>query len=335
MSVIKLTITVDKLSNVMTLFDVIKVYRSTAGEGGPYSEITGVGTRITLVSGQSVYTYDDTTGDPTYYYKTSYYHETTTLESSLSDPIQGNADTIYVDVQSIRDEGVTTSQASDDRVLNLINVWQQFIEKTTRNWFVPREITWDFDGNGTTLTQFPAPIVSISALYINDDFTNAIDEDAYVVYSGRGGSERDDRKNPRIKLVTGETSIFTGVGQIRRRTTIFEIGESNQRAVGVFGYVESDGTTPKPIEYALKKLVVRSCRPLAGTGAFGFPAGPMIEEETDRHRRKWSDQFVASKVWSTTGDLEVDQILATYRAPIKVGAPRTTFRRFTGGQVLV
>ena len=221
-------------------------------------------------------------------------------------------------------------------MLALIETWQQFIERTTRDWFVPRQMTWDLDGNGTTLMQLPVPIVSVSALYINDDFDNALDADAFKAYDGRGESGRDDRKNPRIKLVTGETSIFTGVGQIRRRTTVFEVGEQNQRVVGVFGFVEPDGSVPAPIVYALKKLVVRSSRPMAGSSGGGpGPAGPMIEEETDRHRRKWADPLVGSKAWSTTGDTEVDQILATYRAPISLGAPRTLFKRMTGGRVLV
>jgi len=330
MATIKLTITVEKLSNVMTLFDVIKVYRSTTGIAGTYSEITGPGTRITLVAGQSVYTYDDTAGDPTYYYKTSFYHETTTLESSLSDPIEGDADSLYVDIDAIRAEGVTVANADDDKVLELIEVWQRFIERTTRQWFVPREMTLKFDGNGTTLLQLPVPIISVSTLTIDDE---EIETDAYEVYNGRGESERDDRKNPRIKLVTGDTSIFTGVGQVRKRTTVFYVGERNVEVEGVFGYVEADGSIPKPIIYALKKLIVRSAKPMAGS-VWGSPAGPMIEEETDRHRRKWEDPFVGSKAFSTTGDLEVDQILATYKSPLAMGAPRTLHRRMTGGKVL-
>lgn len=41
MAIIKLTVTVANLSNVMSLFDRIQVHRSESGEIGPYSEITG------------------------------------------------------------------------------------------------------------------------------------------------------------------------------------------------------------------------------------------------------------------------------------------------------
>lgn len=332
MAVIKVTVTVEKISNVLTQFDVIKVYRSTAGEGGPYSEITGPGTRIPLLAGQTVYTYDDTAGDPTYYYKTSYYHETTTLESSLSDAILGDADSMYTDIDAIRAEGVTVAKASDDKILQLIRVWQRNIEAITRNWFVPRQMTWEMDGNGTTLLQLPVPIISVASVSVDGESVSA---DAYRVYNGRGESGRDDRKNPRIKLLTAETSIFAGTGQVRRRVTLFEVGEKNVEVEGVFGYVEPDGSTPAPIVYALKKLVVRGCSPMAGSSG-ALPAGPVIEEETDRHRRKWADPFVSTKVWSSTGtgDLEVDQILASFRSPFSIKAPRTLHRRMTGGQVL-
>jgi len=336
MSVIKVSFTVAKLSNVLSLFDVVKVYRSTTGVGGPYSEITTPATRIPLLAGQSVYVYDDVAGDPAYYYKTSYYNSVNFLESSLSEAILGSASNYYVSVDEIRAEGVLVSVADDARVLSLIKTWQAFIERVTRQWFVPRAGTWEVDGSGSTLMQLPVPIVSVTALYVNSDFETALPADEYEVYNGRGeDGGRDDRKNPRIKLVTGETSIFTGTGPLRNRQVVFEIGEKNHRIVGSFGYVEADGTTPEPIKYALRKLVVRSSTPMAGVNGGGAgPAGPVIEEETDRHRKRWADPLVGSKAFSTTGDLELDQILALYKSPFSIKAPRTMWRRLTGGAVL-
>jgi len=328
MATIKLTVTVEKLDNVLTLFDVMKVYRA-AVVGGPYLEITAPGTRVALVAGQTVYTFDDVAGDPAFYYKTSYFHETTLLESSLSDPIQGDADALYVSIGDIRGEGVPAT-VSDARILEGIQTWQAFVDRTCRQWFVPRQMTWDLDGNGTTLLQLPVPIVSVSALYMNGDFSAAVAPEAFVVYNGRGESGRDDRKNPRVKLVSAETNIFEGVGPVQRNLFTFRVGEKNQRLVGSFGFIEPDGSTPALIKYAIRKLVVRSVRPLWSTGGGASPAGPMIEEETDRHRRKWSDASVASKVWTTTGDPEIDQILATYRAPLAMRAPRTMSRRLSG-----
>ena len=328
MATIKLTITVEKLSNVLSLFDRIRVYRSTGGEGGPYAEITTPATRIVLAAGQSVYLYDDVAGDPTYFYKFSYYNETTFLESSLSEAIRGDEEALYVSLDEMRAEGVPAS-VSDDVLLSRIRTWQAFVERCTRLWFAPRAFEWVRDGNGTTLLQLPVPIVSVAALYLNGS-SSAADPATYRVYAGRGESGRDDRRNPRIKLISGETSIFEGTGYLASTAVVFEVGEQNQVVDGTFGYVEADGSTPEPIKYAIKKLVARSSRGLysvvGGGGSTAF--GPIVEEETDRHRRRYGDPFVGSKMHSTTGDPEVDQILAAYRAPIKVGAPRTVRRRF-------
>jgi|GEM_PF-2174339 len=335
MATIKLTITVENLDNVMSNFDVMKVYRSTTGEAGAYSEITGLATRITLVAGQTVYQYDDTAGDPSYWYKVSYFNSVSSLESSLSDPMQGSDEGTYVSVDDMRGEGVPTS-VSDGTLLTLIQVWQGVIERLTHQWFVARQMTWDFDGNGTTLAQFPVPIIAVTNLYINDDFDNALGADRFHAYAGRGEDGPDDRKNPRVRLVTDEVDIFTGAGPLVRQGEVFEIGEKNQRLEGSFGYVEADGTTPEPIKYALKLLVVRAARrsPLWTAGAAA--AGPVVEEETDRHRLEYSDATATSKMWSLTGTglTEVDMILAMYKAPIVIRAPRTTYRRFVGRGIL-
>lgn len=89
-TVIKIKIYVEELDNVLLSFNRIKVYRSTTGYNGTYSEITVAATRLLLEQGKTLYEYDDLAGDITYYYKTSYYNTTTGLESNLSDPRIGD-----------------------------------------------------------------------------------------------------------------------------------------------------------------------------------------------------------------------------------------------------
>jgi hypothetical protein len=89
MAVITIKIAVDNLDAVLEQFDRIKVHRATAGEAGPYVELTDAGTRLVLETGVFIYEYTDQAGDENYWYRSSYYHSTTTLESSLSDPQQG------------------------------------------------------------------------------------------------------------------------------------------------------------------------------------------------------------------------------------------------------
>lgn len=242
----------------------------------------------------------------------------------------------YITLADVRAEGVTVAQASDAKVNTLIDTYQAMIETITRQWFEARTISWDFDGNGTTLTQWPVPIISVTNLYVNEDFTTAVDADDFKAYTGRGGTEPDDRPNPKVRLVTGEQSIFTGTGQISRFGPVFEVGEMNCRLEGSFGYTEQDGSTPEPIRYAHLKMVVQAAvkGPLAGAGLSA--AGPVVEEESDRHRREFADPFVGSKLWpiSGSGDVEVDLILSRYRAPMTIRAPRTTFRRYTGRRIV-
>lgn len=89
-TVIKLKIEVDELDNVLKSFNRIKVYRSTTGINGTYTEITTPTTLIQLQQGKDEYEYDDLAGAITYWYKTSYYDVQTGLESSLSDPSLGD-----------------------------------------------------------------------------------------------------------------------------------------------------------------------------------------------------------------------------------------------------
>jgi hypothetical protein len=334
MAVIRLTITVDDIDDTIALFDQIKVYRSTTGAGGPFTELTGVGTRINLVAGQSVYEYVDAAGDPGYWYKSSFFDSVSSAESSLSEARQGSVDPLYIDVDDLRAEGLTIPPGGDEeaRALELIKTYQQLVDAITGQFFLPRQLDLDVDGRGVSLLQLPLPIVSVTNLYMNEDFDNAVDPAEYVVYDGRGGEDgRDDRRNPRIKLVSEEQSIFAGVGPVGRTGAVFLVGEKNQRVEGTFGFVEPGGCAPLPIQLAMKRLVIRAYKNPLGkvtTASFGA-AGPVVEEETDRHRREWGDPASSAKVWPVTGtgDLEVDLILARYKRPLIVKGPRTMFGR--------
>ena len=92
MAVITLKIVVSNLTEVMVHFDKIKVYRSTTGETGVYTEITVPSTRPSLVSGTTIYEFVDESGAATYYYKSSYFHSVSSLESSKSEAQLGEGD---------------------------------------------------------------------------------------------------------------------------------------------------------------------------------------------------------------------------------------------------
>lgn len=68
-------------------FDQVKFYRSTTGSSGTYSLLATVAMDVDneLLETQ----YDDTTGTSAYYYKISYHHSVSTLESAQSDAFSG------------------------------------------------------------------------------------------------------------------------------------------------------------------------------------------------------------------------------------------------------
>lgn len=317
MATVKLRFMVDELSNVMTQFDVIKVYRADVRDG-TYVEITGPATRVPLVVGTVQYEYIDSTApSASYWYRTSFYHTVTSLESSMSLPIQGTDPGLYVSLQDLRDEGITTTELSDERALSLIRGWQSWIEKMTAQFFTPKELTLDFDGNGTRLLQLPVPIIEVTNLYINGDFANVVDPACYTVYNRRG-PVTDDRRNPRIKLKTAiGTSIF-GVTY----TGTFALGDLNQRIEGRWGYVEPDDTTPIPVKRAVMILVNLTKEFLPDGDIDQLRVGRVIEEVTDRHRITYADLYDRLGVWSPTGIAEVDFVLRSYRSPQRIDATR-------------
>ena len=127
-TVIKIKIYVDELDNVLTKFNQIKVYRSITGIGGTYAELTVPATRINLQQGQTEYVFDDEAGAITYYYKTSYYHSGTALESDLSEPQLGDdpaTDTIMSvdDLKTIYLFGVDLTNDAGEAYPDLIFEW--------------------------------------------------------------------------------------------------------------------------------------------------------------------------------------------------------------------
>jgi len=89
---IRLTIQVEDINVVMTMYDIIRIYRSDAKEG-TYA-IVGL---VALVGGQSNYAFTDQDGTPDHWYKSRYYNTGNTNESSFSNAVHGTV-TLYHDV---------------------------------------------------------------------------------------------------------------------------------------------------------------------------------------------------------------------------------------------
>jgi hypothetical protein len=90
MATIKIKWRVEELANVLSQFNTQKVYRSTTGISGVYSELTIPSNRVDLISGVTEYYFDDINGDASYYYKVTFFNSSTSNESTASDPISGS-----------------------------------------------------------------------------------------------------------------------------------------------------------------------------------------------------------------------------------------------------
>lgn len=335
---------VDELENVMVYYDVVKVYRSPT-YGGTYVEITDELTRVTLVPGTTVYDYVDTDGDPSYWYRTSYFNSVTLLEATPSDPIKGTASWQYCTIQDLRDEGITVAMLSDESALKKITLASKYIEKVTGRWFEPRERTFLLRSRGRQLLEVPAPIILINAVTIVDGrgtemSESDVDLDDLIIYNRhltQGLTDPDDRDNPLIAY-RRDTRLWRGeaVGEyVESWPNQFQ----NVRVEGMFGYTElesievpgetspgsqvpnSYGSTPDAIARVCTMLVIRDIPLLSNQEArddarYGYRITSM---RTREQSITLSPLSVLGITGGYTGDPAIDEILALYVAPPGIG----------------
>lgn len=212
----------------------------------------------------------------------------------------------YVTKCEIRDEGITEDIATDLKIDMLIISWCNFIDRYCEQWFESRSLDIKCDGNDSKYLHLNIPIINLTSLYINDSTSPAPTTD-YIVYNNRS-QFRDDRNNPKIVYNKG----------------FFKAGNQNQRLIGTFGYVEEDGTTPKLIRYAAKKLVIEKImNPIILTPDFeannitlNSQLGSVTEEVTDEHSVKYSNLRIEPRKQGLSGitrDFEILDILNTYK----------------------
>ena len=185
----------------------------------------------------------------------------------------------------------------------------EFIDLQTRQWFEPRSKTIRVEGKNSNVMFFKVPIISISAIRLNDDTVSASLTD-FEVFSGY-----DNRRNPRIKIRTGTGTIYTenyGRAFIRAAYTEFD---------GSYGFVEEDGSTPVLIKDATLMLATNYLKAPLGSGSALTGVGPKKREKVDLHETEYfqPDDVRGGSTGAISGDIAVDRILKMYRGPVGIG----------------
>jgi hypothetical protein len=238
--------------------------------------------------------------------------------------VAGFAATGYASVSDLRDEGITTADASDARLQRLIALASRYVERVTGRFFEPRAQTLRIDGAGGRVLALGHPIIGIDAVLIDSNPFSpgdlAVDPDLFRVYNRhltQGMLLPDDRDHPRLELVH-EEDVHLGLGRL-----LWPRGQQNVEVRGVFGYTEPDGSptgrTPELIRHATKLLVMREL-PRLGDADRREDAQRRWRLTSERTRDQSYTLEALRLHGEFTGDPEIDNILVAFVRPADFGA---------------
>lgn len=211
----------------------------------------------------------------------------------------------YARIATLRDEGVTEAQASDERLARLLDEATAFIDHATGWFFAPKTLTLHLGGRGQRTILLPYPPIALDAVV---DGGKSVPLEDLVI---EGSPVRSPFVGP---SVTKRYGVFSGgVGGVLLR--------------GRWGYTEEDGTsegrTPLAIERAAIALVIRWLPRATQLDEQRQTRMQwrIVEERTRDQSYKLAPMSAAAAVPATcSGDPEVDEILRRYRRPPMLGA---------------
>ena len=229
----------------------------------------------------------------------------------------------YCSIQEFRDyTGVTIASLSNDNVARLIYQWQQYIDERCGQLFRPYYHALVLTGSGTRLLQLPAPVLGLESITMNGassvSSSSAFDVFWDDVLRSSSFAQRQAR-NPRVKIKQYNDSI-----NIWER---LDIGDSKfliatqQTVVGMYGFREPGNVCPPAITEAVIELlrIHGDKYGVAGLDEGAGQHGPITEEKTDIHTRKWANHPAFSVSALASGSARVEQIIRMYRRPMPIG----------------
>ncbi len=235
----------------------------------------------------------------------------------------------YASVADMRAEGVPSS-VLDATILQRIGIASRFIDRATGRFFSPRSMTLTVDGRGGRMLLLDIPIIAVSRLtFETSPFQPSnldIETDLMRVYNRHirtGLLEPDDRDNPKIELYHASFDI-THASPYQYTRLIFPQGQQNITVTGLFGYTDFDGSatgkTPDLINHVCKLIVIRELQAMTKVAARGDAQNRwrLVAEKT-RDQSYNLDPLGKRLGGLFTGDPEIDNVLASYMRPPRLG----------------
>lgn len=241
----------------------------------------------------------------------------------------------YITIQDVRDAGIPDTEKTDLEVQASIDHWSAQIDTWTGQWFNAREVEATVEGRNSNILLLGIPIIDITQIRINHHLPDHAGDlytsfERFQIFKSR--DYPDDRRNPRIKLVSNRYSIYSSYGRAFMRALYTTID-------GIFGFIEKDGSTPLPIHRACLKLTMKDLKNSLldeVSSGEGGSLGPKKREKTDIHEIEYfesTNSTIAKDSGTITGDPEVDRIISYYRKPIGVGGSINAVPRIDSGML--
>ena len=218
----------------------------------------------------------------------------------------------YVSLLDVRNEGVTTIDASDAIIIAAISQAERLIAMWTGRWFYKRT-SYTITIDGGTKYSIPAgivensdtlfltiPIIDITSITIDGNLKLNSD----FILMKRIGPPVDDRWNPRIISKNNEWPLQ---------------GIQNIVLVGDFGFVEdaATGTSPELIKIAAKKEVIRLLplgSMLSGDRELFQHSGRIVSEDLPGYKYQITQRGISKSEHAVySGDPEIDSIVDQYK----------------------
>jgi hypothetical protein len=231
----------------------------------------------------------------------------------------------------LRDEGLSGAKCSDQRLLRLIAMQSQFIDRVTGRFFEPRFQSQSLNGTGGRAIQLGDPIIGLSLVTLGNPVVSTIDAESFRVFNRHltaGMTNPDDRDNPKIEFVhfkdifgrQRSASIDSPLFGVPFRDLFFPGGVQNVNVTALFGYTDPDGSpigsTPMMIRHVAKLLVMREAARFASDARDDRKRSRILMEGTRDQRY----QLQAATEGALTGDREIDDILLGFIRPPAIGS---------------